>query len=143
MTSDISCVFCRIINSQITARILHQNDHAVALLDAFPLSVGHTLVIPKIHYPKLQDMDFDSISSVFLLVKKICLALEKAVNIKSTTVAVHNGREAGQEIPHVHVHIVPRTKLDGAGPIHTMFKKRPALNANQLDLIYRDIKNVL
>ncbi|HEY7080688.1 MAG TPA: HIT family protein [Nitrososphaeraceae archaeon] len=143
MTSDMTCIFCRIINSQITALVLHQNDHAVALLDAFPLSVGHTLVIPKIHYPKLQDMDIDSTGSVFSLVRKICAALEKAVNVKSTTIAIHNGREAGQEIPHVHVHIVPRTELDGAGPIHTMFKRRPALNAGQLDLIYRNIKNLL
>jgi len=143
MTSDMTCIFCRIINSQITALILHQNDHAVALLDAFPLSVGHTLVIPKNHYPKLQDMDIDSTGSVFSLVRKICAALEKAVNVKSTTIAIHNGREAGQEIPHVHVHIVPRTELDGAGPIHTMFKRRPALNAGQLDLIYRNIKNLL
>src|SRR5262245_11840864 len=129
MTSDMTCIFCRIINSQITALVLDQNDHAVALLDAFPLSVGHTLVIPKIHYPKLQDMDIDSTGSVFSLVRKICAALEKAVNVKSTTIAIHNGREAGQEIPHVHVHVVPRTELDGAGPIHTMFKRRPALNA--------------
>jgi histidine triad (HIT) family protein len=100
-------------------------------------------VIPKIHYSKLQDLDIDSTGSVFSLVRKICAVLERAVNVNSTTVAVHNGVEAGQEIPHVHVHIVPRTKFDGAGPIHTMFKKRPAMNADQLDVIYGNIKNLL
>ncbi|HEY7573220.1 MAG TPA: HIT family protein [Nitrososphaeraceae archaeon] len=143
MTSNMTCIFCRIISNQIPARILHQNDRAVALLDAFPLSIGHALVIPKIHYSKLQDLDIDSTGSVFSLVRKICAVLERAVNVNSTTVAVHNGVEAGQEIPHVHVHIVPRTKFDGAGPIHTMFKKRPAMNADQLDVIYGNIKNLL
>jgi histidine triad (HIT) family protein len=143
MTSNMTCILCRIISNHIPARILYQNDHAVALLDAFPLSVGHTLVIPKIHYSKLQDMDIDSTGSVFSLVRKICAVLEKAVEVNSTTVAIHNGREAGQEIPHVHVHIVPRTGLDGAGPIHTMFKTRPAMNADEFDVIYRNIKNLL
>ena len=140
---DITCIFCKIINGQIPARILNQDDHAIALLDAFPLSAGHTLVIPKIHYPKLQDMDSDSSSSVFSLVMKISAALERAVDVNSTTIAVDNGREAGQEIPHLHVHIIPRTKGDGAGPVHSMFENRPSLNTAELDLIYRNIKNAL
>jgi len=113
------------------------------MLDAFPLAGGHTLVVPKIHYSKIQDMDRDSSVSVFLLVRKISGALEKAVNVNSATIAIHNGKDAGQEIPHLHVHIIPRTKEDGAGPVHSMFEHRPKLNTEQIDLIYRNIKNEL
>jgi histidine triad (HIT) family protein len=75
----------KIIKGQIPARILNQNDLAVAMLDAFPLADGHTLVVPKIHYSKIQDMDRDTSASVFSLVRKISAALEKAVNVNSTT----------------------------------------------------------
>jgi histidine triad (HIT) family protein len=143
MTSDLTCVFCKIIKGQTPARILNQDDLAIAMLDAFPLAGGHTLVVPKIHYSKIQDMDRDSSVSVFLLVRKISAALEKAVNVNSATIAIHNGKDAGQEIPHLHVHIIPRTKEDGAGPVHSMFEKRPKLNTEQIDLIYRNIKNEL
>ncbi len=143
MTSDLTCIFCKIIKGQIPARILNQDDLAVAMLDAFPLADGHTLVVPKIHYSKIQDMDRDTSASVFSLVRKISAALEKAVNVNSTTIAIHNGKEAGQEIPHLHVHIIPRTKDDGAGPVHSMFENRPSLNTDQFDLIYRNIKKVL
>lgn len=143
MTSDLTCIFCKIIKGQIPARILNQDDLAVAMLDAFPLADGHTLVVPKIHYSKIQDMDRDTSASVFSLVRKISAALEKAVNVNSTTIAIHNGKEAGQEIPHLHVHIIPRTKDDGAGPVHSMFENRPTLNTDQFDLIYRNIKKIL
>jgi histidine triad (HIT) family protein len=143
MTSDLTCIFCKIIKGQIPARILNQDDLAVAMLDAFPLADGHTLVVPKIHYSKIQDMDRDTSASVFSLVRKISAALEKAVNVNSTTIAIHNGKEAGQEIPHLHVHIIPRTKDDGAGPVHSMFENRPSLNTDQFDSIYRNIKKVL
>jgi histidine triad (HIT) family protein len=139
----LTCIFCKIIKGQIPARILNQDDLAVAMLDAFPLADGHTLVVPKIHYSKIQDMDRDTSASVFSLVRKISAALEKAVNVNSTTIAIHNGKEAGQEIPHLHVHIIPRTKDDGAGPVHSMFENRPSLNTDQFDLIYRNIKKVL
>ena len=77
MTSDLTCIFCKIIKGQIPARILNQDGLAVAMLDAFPLADGHTLVVPKIHYSKIQDMDRDTSASVFSLVRKISAAWRK------------------------------------------------------------------
>jgi histidine triad (HIT) family protein len=59
----------------------------------------------------------------------------------SSLIAIHNGKESGQEIPHVHVHIVPRKSSDGAGPIHSMFVKRPALDENESEEITKIIQN--
>ena len=58
----------------------------------------------------------------------------------STLVAIHNGKESGQEIPHVHVHLIPRESEDGAGAVHSMFQKRPNLSENEISEIYNKLK---
>jgi histidine triad (HIT) family protein len=137
---DANCVFCKIVDGSISTRIIYQNDKAIAFLDAFPLSAGHTLIIPKSHYSKVQDMDKEHSSDVFNLLWKVSGAIEKAAGVNASTIAIHNGREAGQEVPHVHVHIIPRSIGDGAGPVHSMFKKRPKLSSKELDLIFESIR---
>src|SRR5919199_5036829 len=134
------CIFCKIINGYIFARIITHNDKAIAFLDAFPLTLGHTLIIPKSHYYKIQDMDKDHSSAVFDLLWKLCAAIEKAVESNAATIAIHNGKDAGQEVPHVHAHIIPRTVDDGAGPVHSMFKNRKKISSKELDVTLNNIK---
>ena len=141
--SDPNCIFCKIANGKINARIIGQNDKAVAFLDANPLSIGHTLVIPKSHYEKIQEMNSEYSSAVFGLLWQVSSAVEKAAGVNSSTIAIHNGREAGQEVPHVHVHIIPRNTDDGAGPIHSLFKTRPVSNPEEMDFICDRIKRIL
>src|ERR687884_1587995 len=141
---DPKCIFCKIVDGNIKARIIGQNNKAIAFLDAMPLSIGHTLVIPKSHYQKVQEMSRDYSSAVFDLLWQVSSAVENAAGVNSSTIAIHNGREAGQEVPHVHVHIIPRSISDGAaGPVHSMFKKRPTLSSKELDLILGNIKRML
>lgn len=132
---DPDCVFCKIAVGKIPARVLVQNERAVALLDAFPLAAGHVLVIPKSHYAKVQDMGREDAMAVFEITWKVAGAVEAGSNVQATTIAIHNGSEAGQEIPHVHVHIVPRKAGDGAGAIHSMFRNRPKLGAHEMDAL--------
>lgn len=132
---DLDCVFCKIVAGKIPARILVQNDRAVALLDAFPLAAGHTLVIPKSHYVKVQDMSEQDAMAVFEIAWKVTGAVEAGSQAQASTVAIHNGNEAGQEIPHVHVHIVPRKGGDGAGAIHSMFRNRPKISSQEMDAL--------
>jgi histidine triad (HIT) family protein len=143
MSVDVNCVFCRIISGRISARVIAQNERAIAFLDAFPLSAGHTLIIPKSHYSKVQDMDEVHSFDVFNLLWKVSGAIEKAIGVNASTIAIHNGRESGQEVPHVHVHVIPRNTGDGAGPVHSMFKERPQLNSKQFDLIRANIKRMI
>ncbi|HUG96089.1 MAG TPA: HIT family protein [Nitrososphaera sp.] len=130
---DENCVFCKIASGKIPARVVMQNDRAVALLDAFPLAPGHTLVIPKSHYAKVQDMGEQDAMAVFEITRKVVGAVEAGSQVGASAIAIHNGSDAGQEIPHVHVHIVPRKKGDGAGAIHSMFKSRPKLSPQDMD----------
>src|SRR5919202_2114370 len=141
---DLNCIFCKVITGKVHARIIGQTERAIAFLDAFPLSAGHTLIIPKSHYSKIQDMNKEYSSDLFNLLWKVSGAVEKAAGVNASTIAIHNGREAGQEVPHVHVHIIPRSLRDGAaGPVHSMFKKRPTLSSKELDLILGNIKRML
>ena len=130
---DPNCVFCKIAAGKIPSRVIMENEKAMALLDAFPLAAGHTLVIPKLHYAKVQEMSKQDAMAMFEIIWKIAGPVETGSQVNASTIAIHNGSEAGQEIPHVHVHIVPRKRNDGAGAIHSMFKIKPKLSPQRMD----------
>ena len=121
------------------ARVLMENNEAIALLDAFPLVEGHTLVIPKSHYAKIQDMEKHDAMAMFEIACKVAGAVETGSNAKASIIAIHNGTDAGQEIPHVHIHLVPRKTSDGAGPIHSMFKNKAKLTPGEMDSLQEKI----
>src|SRR5919199_2917725 len=132
---DLNCIFCKIVAGSMPARTVMQNEKAIAMLDAFPLAAGHTLIIPKLHYTKIQDMARDDAIAMFEITWQIVGAVESGSEVSASTIAIHNGKEAGQEIPHVHVHIVTRKSGDGADAIHSMFKNKPKLSSEQMDMI--------
>ena len=138
-----ACIFCGIILGKRPSNIIIEDNKEIAFLDAFPLAVGHTLVIPKKHFSKIQDMPIDYESAVFHLVHRLAGPIEKAARVDSSTIAIHNGKEAGQEIDHLHVHIVPRTIHDGAGPIHSMFMKKPVISSADLNQMANAIREKL
>ena len=136
----MDCVFCKIANKEIPSRIITETENSIAFLDAFPVSLGHTLVIPKRHYGKVQDMtDLDN-TDLFNTVYKVISKVDRLTG--ATLLAVHNGKDSGQEIPHVHVHLIPRELSDQAGPVHSMFKDRPKLSDKELDELCAKIKNI-
>jgi histidine triad (HIT) family protein len=135
----MDCIFCKIVNGSIAAKKLYETENSLAFLDAFPLTQGHTLVIPKNHYAKVQDMSESDSKDLFDTVKILARKLE-SISL-SSLIAIHNGKESGQEIPHVHVHVVPRNSTDGAGPIHNLFVKRPSLDENEFEKIIKIIQN--
>jgi histidine triad (HIT) family protein len=134
----MDCIFCKIISGDIPTKILKETTKSISFLDAFPLAKGHVLVIPKNHRQKIQDMNQDEVSDLFLLVHEMVSKVDSVSG--ATLVAVHNGIDAGQEVPHVHVHLVPRSKDDSAGPIHSMFDSSLTLSASEVDDIYNKLK---
>lgn len=134
----MDCVFCKIVSGEIKSKFLKETKHSVSFLDAFPLASGHVLVIPKDHHEKIQDMDIQENTDLFSLVHEIISNVDKITG--STLVAIHNGKEAGQEIPHVHVHLVPRSNDDSAGAIHSMFNSTVTLSESEMDELYNKLK---
>ena len=95
------------------------------------MAKGHALVIPKKHYEKLQDLPTDINTEVFSTVHNLISKVDTLTG--ATLVAVHNGKESGQEIPHVHVHLIPRSKDDSAGAVHSMFSEKPNLSESDIE----------
>ena len=135
----MGCIFCKIAKREISAKIITETKNTIAFLDVFPLSRSHTLVIPKQHYERVQDMTNDDNIDLFNTLHKVISKVDKISG--STLLAIHNGKESGQEIPHVHVHLIPRQSNDLAGPVHSMFKNRPKLSDEEMEELCTKIKN--
>ena len=134
----MDCIFCKIISRQIPAKILNETSNSICFLDAFPLTKGHVLVIPKNHHKKIQDMSSSENSDLFSLVHVMMSKVDSITG--STLIAIHNGETAGQEIPHIHVHLVPRSESDSAGPIHSMFNSSLNLSNSEIKKYYNLLK---
>ena len=134
----MDCIFCKIISGDIQAKIIVETEKSLAFMDAFPLTKGHSLVIPKTHYEKIQDISSEDNADLFETVRKVISKVDKITN--ATLLAIHNGKESGQEIPHVHVHLIPRSSQDSAGPVHSMFKNQPKLSDEEISNLYEKLK---
>ena len=134
----MDCVFCKIIAGDIPAKILKETEHSVSFLDAFPVAKGHTLVIPKNHREKLQDLNEVENKDLFSLVHQMTSKIDSITG--ATLLAIHNGKEAGQEVPHLHVHLIPRSKSDSAGAVHSMFDSALNLTESEIDNLHEQLK---
>ncbi len=107
----MDCIFCKIIAGEATAYKVYENEFTLVILDINPISAGHVIIMPKNHFEKLSDMD--EINGLELF--KTVLIMEKMIaslGCACTNLLQNNGKAAGQEIPHVHVHIIPRYPQD-------------------------------
>jgi len=125
MREASSCIFCRIVREEIRAEVVHTSPRAVAFLDVQPLADGHVVVIPRTHVGRVADLEAKDAAGLFSAVAALAGPVQRAVGAEGTTIGINDGEVAGQAIPHVHVHIVPRRRGDGAGSIHAMFPKGP------------------
>lgn len=106
------CVFCDIVAGEVPAHRLFEDEHTLAFLDAAPVAPGHALIIPKAHHVTLTDMDTDLTAEVFRTVRRVAAAVEAVVEPDGFNVTQSNGAAAGQDVFHVHVHVVPRYEDD-------------------------------
>jgi len=105
------CAFCQIAAGQLPAHVVLADDLVVAFLDARPLFKGHVLVITREHYRTLADLPAELTGPVFSQVRRLSAALPAALGAQGTFVALNN--VVSQSVPHLHVHVVPRTRGDG------------------------------
>ena len=105
--------------------MVYEDEYVFAFLDIHPLSLGHTVVIPKIHAENILGLDDKSVGPLFLAVKKIAATLQKVIKPRGFTIGINHGKHAGQTIDHLHIHIIPRFAGDNGGSIHTIIKNSP------------------
>jgi histidine triad (HIT) family protein len=106
--NEDKCVFCRIAHKQADASRVYEDEKVVAFLDIRPLNEGHTLVIPKAHYENIFDVPKELNAYLHGVTKQVAIAVKKAMGADGITIIQQNGKAANQDIPHLHVHVIPR-----------------------------------
>lgn len=101
------CTFCRIVKNEIPADRVYEDDQILAFLDINPVTAGHTLVIPKKHYPMMTDVPDELLSYIFAKSKRLMKTMEMAFEADFVVISV-----VGIDVPHFHIHIIPRKYND-------------------------------
>ena len=121
----MTSLFERILSGEIPSHEVAKGDGWYAFLDIFPRRQGHTLVIPTRPVQRLAALTQDERSSLMDGVAEVQHRLGRKFSTTDFTVCVHDGPLAGQEVPHVHVHVLPRTSGDGGGTLMAMWPATP------------------
>ena len=106
------CIFCRICGDELPSTRVYEDNDVIAFMDIGPVSKGHTLVIPRAHTESIIDTPDDTLAKVIAVVRKIVDAQIRGLNAKGVNVAQANGKAAGQVVPHIHYHVIPRHEGD-------------------------------
>ena len=105
------CLFCQIVAREVEAEIVLDEEHVVGFLDVRPVFKGHTLLVPRTHVPTMVEMTDEVMAPLFGAARSVASAVRTAFDAQGSFVAVNN--VVSQSVPHLHVHVVPRTKGDG------------------------------
>lgn len=112
------CIFCKIVNGEIPAAKVFENEHVMAFLDISQVTKGHTLVIPKVHKENLFELTPNIAKNLFESVPEIANALKEEYKPLGLNLVNNNGEQAGQTVFHFHVHLIPRYgQGDGFGAV--------------------------
>ncbi len=133
----LNCIFCKIISKELNAKIIYEDEKTIAFLDINPHAPAHTVIIPKTHYETILELKEDELNSLFLAVKKVLALIEASINAQGFTIGINHGKIAGQAVPHLHIHLIPRFENDGGGSIHSVVFNKPK---ESIDEIYNKIK---
>lgn len=107
------CIFCKIVAGEIPSYKIYEDDKVYAFLDIKPVNPGHTLVIPKNHAANILEISEDNLQAVILAVKKIGARMKEELDYPAFNIIQNNGEVSGQDIMHLHFHIIPRLEGDG------------------------------
>lgn len=131
MARNPDCNFCKIVAVEIPASVVYENDSLVAFLDINPLADGHLLVIPRDHYGALDQMPPAVCGQLCAALPALGRALLEVTGASGYNVLQSNGQAAGQVVPHVHFHLIPRQPIDDLG-FRWNAKKYPQGRAEEL-----------
>ena len=109
----MDCIFCKIVAGQIPAAKIYEDDDVLAFLDAIPNTKGHALVVPKVHFENIFDIDDTVLQKVVVTGKHLAMQMKAVLGAIAINITSNNGEYAGQIVPHFHLHVIPRYKDDG------------------------------
>lgn len=115
MSRDPNCIFCKITAAEVPAAVVYEDDSILAFLDIGPLADGHLLVIPHEHYTRLTDVPPERCGQMASVLPFLGRAVIEVTKAEGFNVLLNQGAVAGQAVPHIHFHIIPRRKDDQLG----------------------------
>ncbi len=107
------CIFCKIVEGELPCTKVYEDDDTLAFMDIGPVVKGHTLVIPKEHYDPITGTPPGVLQKLIVVVQKVAQAQIKGLGADGLNVTQANGSVAGQVVPHIHFHVIPRFESDG------------------------------
>lgn len=119
------CLFCKIVDKKIPAQVLYEDDHVLVFLDVAPQAPGHTMVIPKEHARNIIELSSAEVGPLFLGVKRTAELLKNKLQPEGVTIGINQGRASGQEVDHLHVHLLPRWHGDKGSAIQSVVNNPP------------------
>ncbi len=123
----MGCVFCEIVQGNAPSHVIYRDKEFIAILDKYPISVGHTLVLPKEHFERISDLSQTKFCALYARVHALNQIITSKLDASASHISINDGAAANQLIPHVHVHIIPRNANDNAG-----FTSRKLLRADEM-----------
>jgi len=130
MDGEGACIFCRIVSGEIPSLKIYEDANVVSFLDIDPCSPGHAVVIPRKHYRILSEMPDDEAGVLFATATKIAKSIQAAMDAQGYNIGANVDKAAGQAVPHVHIHVIPRYEGDKGGAIQHIV--RMEVNKEQL-----------
>jgi len=131
----LNCVFCDIVQRAVPSNVIYEDEEFIAILDKYPISIGHTLVMPKKHFGRVEDISQKEFCAMYARVHALNALITSRLGASASHISINDGAAANQLIPHVHVHIIPRSENDSAG-----FTARKLVRAEEMDQIREKLK---
>ena len=131
----MDCVFCDIIQRKAASYVIYEDARFMAILDKYPISIGHTLVLPTKHCERIRDLSQEEFCAMFARVHALDSLITSRIGASASHISINDGAAANQLIPHVHVHIIPRNENDSAG-----FTARKLLRPEEMESIRKKLE---
>jgi histidine triad (HIT) family protein len=136
------CIFCKIAKSQIESRKVYDDQNTCAFLDINPRNPGHTLVITKKHYETIFDLPEKEVSNLFNTVKKVAIGVKSGMKADGMSISQSNEPAAGQDVKHIHVHVIPRFAPEDPVSIEGMLPLKVIKKEEMLKIALKLKKNI-
>ena len=107
------CIFCKIAQKEIPAAVLYEDEDVLVFMDIGPIVKGHLLGISKKHYDPVTETPDDLLAKLHITAKRMAQTQLNALGADGVNIMQNNGKASGQEVPHIHIHVIPRYKDDG------------------------------
>ena len=106
------CIFCSIVSGDIPSHTVYEDENTIAFLDIYPAAPVHVLVVPKVHNKNIFDISEETISKSYVAAKHVAGIIKEKLGNGSVNIIQSNGKDAGQEVFHFHIHVIPREQND-------------------------------